>query len=45
MELFYRYDPTDFLQVTPVFQYIVNPANDPDTDDILVLGLRARLVF
>jgi porin len=45
MELFYRYDPTDFLQVTPVFQYIVNPANDPDTDDIRVPGLRARLVF
>jgi porin len=45
MELFYRYDPTDFFQITPIIQYVANPANDPDTDDFLVLGLRARLVF
>jgi porin len=45
MELFYRYDPTDFFQVTPIIQYVANPARDPDTDDFLVLGLRARLVF
>lgn len=45
MELFYRYDPADFLQITPSIQYVANPAYDPATDDILVFGLRARLVF
>ena len=45
LEAFYRYDLTDYLQVTPEIQYIVNPALDPQTGELLVLGLRARLVF
>ncbi|MCU9846747.1 carbohydrate porin [Defluviimonas sp. WL0024] len=45
IEAFYRYDATDFLQITPELQYVANPANDPDTDEILVLGLRVRAVF
>lgn len=45
IELFYRYDPTDFIQITPSIQFVANPAYDPATDDMLVLGLRARLVF
>lgn len=45
MEAFYRWDATDFLQVTPQLQYVVNPINDPGTDDILLLGLRVRVVF
>lgn len=45
LEAFYRYDPLDFLQVTPSVQYIVNPADALETDDILVFGFRARLVF
>jgi porin len=44
-EAFYRYDMTDFLQLTPEIQYVVNPANDPATDDILVLGFRLRAFF
>ncbi|MEZ5582131.1 MAG: carbohydrate porin [Candidatus Competibacteraceae bacterium] len=45
VEAFYRYDVTDFLQLTPQIQYVVNPANDPATDDILVVGLRMRAFF
>lgn len=45
LEAFYRYDVTDFLQLTPQVQYIVNPANDPMTNDILVLGFRLRAFF
>lgn len=45
VEAFYRYDVTDFLQLTPALQYVVDPANDPDTDDILVLGVRLRVFF
>jgi len=45
LEAFYRYDMTDFLQVTPEIQYVVNPAFDPDSDEILVLGLRLRIFF
>lgn len=45
MEAFYRFDPGNFFQITPSIQYVANPAHDPDTDDFLVLGLRARLVF
>lgn len=31
VEAFYRYDVTDFLQLTPEIQYVVNPANDLTT--------------
>ena len=44
-EAFYRYDPNDFLQITPEIQYVANAANDPATGDILVLGLRLRVAF
>jgi len=45
LEAFYRYDMTDFLQLTPEIQYVVKPAFDPETDEILVLGLRLRIFF
>jgi porin len=45
VEAFYRFDLTDFLQVTPEIQYIVDPANDLTADDILVLGFRLRVAF
>ena len=45
LEAFYRYYMTDFLQLTPQIQYVVDPANDPATDDILVLGARLRVFF
>jgi len=45
LEAFDRYDATDFLELTPQVQYVVNPANDLSTDDILSLGLRMRVAF
>ena len=45
MNAFYRYDMTDFLQLTPEIQYVINPVNDPETQAILVLGLRLRIFF
>ena len=45
VEAFYRYDMTDFLELTPEIQYVVNPANDAATDDILVVGARLRVFF
>ena len=45
LEAFYRLDITDFLQLTPQIQYVVDPANDPATDDILVVGARLRVFF
>jgi len=45
LEAFYRYDVTDFLQVTPEIQYVLDPAFDPDSNSILVLGLRLRISF
>jgi len=44
-EAFYRYELMDFLQVTPAIQYVVKPALAPETDEILVLGLRLRAFF
>jgi hypothetical protein len=32
MELFDRYDPTDFIQITPSIQFVANPACDPATN-------------
>ncbi len=45
LEAFYRFGLTDFLQITPELQYVINPAFDPETDRILVLGLRLRVFF
>jgi len=45
LEAFYRLDITGFLQLTPQIQYVVDPANDPATDDILVVGARLRVFF
>jgi len=35
----------DFLQVTPEIQYIVKPAFNPESDEILVMGPRLRIFF
>lgn len=45
LEAFYRYDMLDFLQLTPQIQYVINPAFDQTTNDILVLGARLRAFF
>lgn len=45
LEAFYRYDLTDYLQISPEIQYVIDPALEPEADDVLVLGARLRLVF
>ena len=44
-ELFWRYQLTKELAVTPTVQYINNPALNPDTDSLWAFGLRARLAL
>ena len=44
-ELFYRFQLTDNLAITPDIQFIVDPALNPEEDRIWVLGLRARLAL
>ena len=44
-ELFYRMQITDFFQVTPDIQVIVDPARNRDNQAIAVFGLRLRLDF
>jgi len=44
-EIFYRFQATQNLQLTPSVQLLGNPALNPDTDMIAVFGWRARLVF
>jgi porin len=45
IELFSRLQVTQNLQVTPDIQFIINPALNPQADQSLVLGVRARLAF
>jgi len=44
-ELFYRLQVTKELAITPDVQFLINPALNPDEDNIWVFGLRARLAF
>lgn len=44
-EIFYRMQITDFLQVTPDLQIIVDPSRNKRDDEIIVFGLRLRLDF
>ncbi|MBW2635527.1 MAG: carbohydrate porin [Deltaproteobacteria bacterium] len=44
-ELFWRYQLTRELAVTPSFQYIKDPALNEDEDRLWVVGLRLRLVL
>jgi porin len=41
-EVFYRWQVSKAIAVTPDLQYIKNPALDPDTDSIWIVGLRVR---
>ena len=45
VEAFNRYELTDFLQFMPQVQYIIDPASDSETDNILVIGGRLRVFF
>jgi porin len=44
-ELFYRWQISKAIAVTPDLQFIKNPALDPDTSSIWVFGLRVRGVL
>lgn len=44
-EAFYRLNISPDLQITPSIQFISNPLLGSDSDDVVILGLRARIVF
>ena len=44
-ELFWRYQLTTELGVTPTIQYIFDPALNPDESSLWAFGLRARIVL
>jgi porin len=44
-ELFYRLQLTQNLAITPDVQLIIDPALNPDEDNIWVFGLRRRMAF
>ena len=44
-ELFYRYQLSQNLAITPSTQLLIDPALNPDEDRIWVLGIRARLTL
>ena len=45
MELFYRFQLTPELAITPDIQWVVNPALAPDQSHLWVVGVRARLAL
>ncbi|MGI9523734.1 MAG: carbohydrate porin [Hyphomicrobiaceae bacterium] len=44
-ELFYRWQVTDVLAVTPNLQVMINPSNNPARDTLTFLGVRGRAAF
>ncbi|MDJ0938990.1 MAG: carbohydrate porin [Woeseiaceae bacterium] len=45
VEVYYRIHAWEELELTPDVQFIRNPALNPDTSSLWVIGLRARLAF
>lgn len=45
IELFSRFQITEYFQITPDIQLIMDPAKNPDVDQSWVYGIRARLIF
>jgi len=45
MEAFWRWQVGEQLAITPDVQLLVNPANNPDADQIWVYGIRARIAL
>ena len=45
LELFYRWELTPKLALTPSMQLLVDPAVNPGEERIVLFGLRARIVF
>ncbi len=44
-EIFYRWQLTNNIQVTPSIQVVGNPALNAGDDVVGIFGVRARLVF
>lgn len=44
-EVFYRFQLTEFLAITPDLQVIANPAVNPNTDALTFAGIRLRAAF
>lgn len=44
-ELFYRFQLSQNLALTPSVQWLIDPALNPDDDQILIFGLRARFTL
>jgi porin len=44
-EIFYRWQISKALAVTPDLQYLKNPARNPEEDSVWVFGVRARLAL
>jgi porin len=44
-EIFYLFQVTSFIEVTPDIQWIKNPALNPDENSLTVVALRARAFF
>ena len=44
-ELFWRYQLTKEVAVTPSLQYIYNPALNPTEDNLFAFGLRVRVAL
>ena len=45
LEIYYRLQLWEELALTPDVQFIRNPALNPDSSSLWVIGLRARLAF
>ena len=45
IEVYYRFHITEHLALTPDFQWIFNPTLNPNSDNLVYLGLRGRATF
>lgn len=44
-ELYYKFKVNNQIEVTPVVQYLINPAGIRSADDVVALGLRTQISF
>lgn len=44
-EVYYKFKVNDQIEVAPIAQYLINPAGNRSTDDVVVLALRSQISF
>ena len=44
-ELYYKFKVNDQIEVAPIAQYLINPAGNSSTDNVVVLALRSQISF